>query len=118
MRPGTWFLLAVAALLGEAAHAAGEPTCRPSLAVWEAKLSEDRQAQRTWTARILVDAARCADASGRFTINFVRLKDNAPDLHFVVPFTWASAEIKVSTDFAADEAVLHYSITAAPCTCR
>ncbi len=118
MRPGTWFLLAVAALLGEAAHAAGEPTCRPSLVVREVELSEARQMQRTWTARILVDAERCAGTSGRFAVNFVRLKDDAPDLRFFVPFTWAPGEIEVSTDFAADEGVLHYSIAAVPCTCR
>ena len=74
--------------------------------------------QRTWTAQILVDAARCATASGRFTIHFIRLKEDAPDAPFSEEFGWTPGEIEVSTLFAADEAVLKYSLRAAACPCR
>ena len=118
MRTSASYLLAGAALLGGATHATAEPTCRPDLVVRKATLSEVQHMRRTWTARILVDAGRCASASGAFTIAFVRLKENAPDLQFSEPFTWAPGEIEVSTDLATDEALLRYSISAAPCPCR
>jgi hypothetical protein len=78
-----------------------------------------RSLQRVWTARVDVDASRCATSSGRFDINFIRLKETAPDLPFTEQFTWRPGEIEVSVNFWTDEAVLEYLIgTIAACPCR
>ncbi len=95
------------------------PLCTPDLAITGAHLSEVRALQQIWTARIAVDASPCATTSGRFFIRFVRLKETAPDLPFSEAFTWRPGAIEVSLDFAADEAVLDYSIGyVRPCPCR
>ena len=95
------------------------PLCTPDLAITSTQLSDMRAAQRTWTARIAVDASQCATASGRFFIRFVRLKEIGPDLPFSEPFAWRPGAIEVSTEFAADEAVLNASIGyVRPCACR
>jgi hypothetical protein len=102
-----------------ATHALGQTTCRPALAIKEVRFSEIHRSQRIWTARIAVDASRCASASGRFEINFARLKENGPDLPFAEEFTWRAGEVEVTLDFWADESVLDYAIgDVAPCTCR
>jgi hypothetical protein len=113
-----YLLAGVVALLG-VPQAMGEPLCKPDLVVKDVKFSEMHLWQRVWTARIAVDASRCASASGRFSIDFVRLKEIGPDLRFTEQFTWRPGQVDVSTDFAADEAVLNYSIgDVAPCRCR
>ena len=114
MTPRTLLLLAV--VLG-GGQAAGGPLCRPTLAVRDASLSDVELDQRTWTARVAVDARRCATASGRFDIRFVRRKENAPDESFREQFSWAPGEVAVSTLFAADEAVGAYWIEPLPCPC-
>jgi hypothetical protein len=102
-----------------ATQAAGQSACKPVLTVKEVRFSQVRLLQRVWTALLAVDASRCATSSGRFDINFIRLKEMAPDLPFTEQFTWSPGEIEVSVNFWADEAVLAYSIgTIAPCTCR
>ena len=107
----------VAGLAAAPSHAA--PLCTPDLAITSAQLSEMRAARRIWTARIAVDASPCATTSGRFFIRFVRLKEVGPDLPFSEAFTWRPGVIDVSTVFAADEAVLDYSIGyVRPCACR
>lgn len=95
------------------------PLCTPDLAITGAHLADMRASQRVWTARIAVDATQCATTSGRFFIRFVRLKEIGPDLPFSEAFTWRPGVIDVSTVFAADEAVLDYSIGyVRPCDCR
>ena len=110
-------LLAVVA--GFAPPSGAAPLCTPDLAIASTQLSEMHAAQRTWTARIAVDASQCATTSGRFFIRFIRLKEIGPDLPFSEPFTWRPGAIEVSTEFAADEAVLDVSIGyVRPCACR
>jgi hypothetical protein len=111
-------VLIAAILLGGVAPATGDPVCKPALTVQEVTFSPMRQQHRTWTARIAVDASRCATASGRFSIDFTRLKEDAPDLRFRQLFAWAPGQVEVTTMFAADEAVLDYSIEAVSCPCR
>jgi hypothetical protein len=95
------------------------PLCTPDLAITGAHLAEMQASQRVWTARIAVDASQCAATSGRFFIRFVRLKEVGPDLPFSEAFTWRPGATEVSTVFAADEAVLNYSIGyVRPCACR
>jgi len=111
-------LILLAARLVGAPPATGEPICKPTLAVRAVYFSDIELDQRTWSVRIAVDAARCATASGRFNIRFVRLKEDAPDESFREQFGWTPGEIEVSTLFAADEAVLDFSVEALPCPCR
>jgi hypothetical protein len=48
----------------------------------------------------------CAGGNtGRFYINFVRIKEMAPDVLFSEQFTWRPGPIEVALDFWADEAV-------------
>ena len=80
---------AIVSLLA-ASHAAGAPLCKPELTVKDVTFSPIHNLQRTWTARIAVDAARCATESGRFQVNFVRLKETAPDMDFTEQFSWTA----------------------------
>jgi len=93
-------------------------TCKPAFAIADTGFSEPRNQQRTWTARIDVDASRCAATSGPLEITFIRLKENAPDLQFTETFTWKPGRIEVSLDFWWDEAVFDQWIgNAAACAC-
>ena len=118
LRPRTASFAAIVAVLA-ATQGLAAPLCTPDLAITGAHLSEMRASQRVWTARIAVDAAQCATTSGRFFVRFVRLKEIGPDLPFSDAFTRQPGVIDLSTVFAADEAVLAYSIGyVRPCACR
>jgi hypothetical protein len=117
-RTSSLSLLAAALIVCGVNNAAGAPACKPVLAVKGVTFSDIHQGRRTWTAHIAVDASRCAIRSGRFDIDFVRLKEDAPDMRFSEPFKWAPGRIDATTVFAADEAVLEYSIRPASCPCR
>ena len=110
--------LAGIVLLCSIAQTLGQTSCKPVLTFKEVRFSEIRAQQRTWTALLAVDASRCATTFGRFSINFTRLKETAPDLPFTEQFAWSPGQVEVSLSFWADEAVLDYSIGAiAPCAC-
>jgi hypothetical protein len=117
-------LLAIGIVLASGSSSPAGQLCRPHLAVKDAQLSEPRNLERTWTAVVTVDASRCAASSGRFDVNFVREKENAPELDFTEQFTWhrgelATGQIEVSIDIWIDEVVHWYSIGyVAPCGCR
>ena len=120
MKPHRAALSAVALLVLVAAHAvAGEALCRPSFEIRSVTFSAmDIHAwRRTWTARLAVDGAPCATTSGYFRIDFVRLKEDAPDLRFAETFAWKPGPVEATTIFAADEAVLSYTIEAPSCPC-
>jgi hypothetical protein len=113
------FLLAGAAALLSATHTVGETLCRPTLTLEQAGLSETQGQQRLWSAVVAVDASQCAASSGRFYVNFVRLKEMAPDLLFSEEFAWSPERIEISMEFYLDEAVLEYWIGyVAICPCR
>jgi len=110
--------LAGIVLLCSIAQTLGQTSCKPVLTFKEVRFSEIRAQQRTWTALLAVDASRCASTFGRFSINFTRLKETAPDLPFTEQFAWSPGQVEVSLSFWADEAVLDYSVGAiAPCAC-
>ena len=95
------------------------PLCRPALAVNEVRFSDIQQAQRVWTARVDVDASRCAAKSGRFEVEFTRVKETGLDVTFSEAFSWRPGAIEVSTVLSEDEAVADYAIAyVAPCGCR
>ena len=117
-RPSRSILLATTLVLGAMPAVAG-PLCRPALAVNEVRFSDTQQSQRVWTARVDVDASRCAARSGRFEVEFTRVKETGPDVTFSEAFSWRPGKIEVSTVFSEDEAVADYGIAyVAPCGCR
>jgi|SRR5215475_13479988 len=117
--PRLSFLLAgVMALLG-ATHTGAETMCRPTLTVEQVRFSEPGGQQRLWSAIVTVDASSCATTSGPFYVNFVRLKEMAPDVLFSEEFTWKPGQVEISVEFWLDEAVLNYWIGYVPtCSCR
>jgi hypothetical protein len=118
-RPSRSILLAATLVFLGAMPAVAGPLCRPALTVNEVRFSDIQQSQRVWTARVDVDASRCAAKSGRFDIAFTRLKEIGPDLTFSEKFTWSTGQVEVSTVFWEDEGVLDYTIAyVAPCECR
>jgi hypothetical protein len=97
---------------------AAQQMCTPALTVTKASISEARNRLRTWTGVLTVDASPCSSTSGKFEVEFTRLKENAPDLRFVERFTWASGQTKVSLEIWWDEWVQDYRVSRiAPCPC-
>jgi hypothetical protein len=117
--PSRSILLAGVLVVLAMVPAVAEPLCRPALSVRDVRFSDVRLSQRLWTAQVDVDASGCAARSGRFDIEFTRLKEAGPDLRFSEKFTWRAGRSDVSTMFWEDEAVLDYAIGfVAPCACR
>jgi hypothetical protein len=95
--------------------------CKPFLSVKSA--SEIRTSTPThtwqWNATIVADANHCATRSGSFEFDFVRLKENSPDLQFTEKFRWVEGQFVVSMELTSDEAILDFRIGfIAPCVCR
>jgi hypothetical protein len=111
-------LVALCSLL-DAAQVAAQPACKPIVTVKEESFSRPFNLRRVWTASINVDASRCTTTSGLFSIGFIRLAENAPDLTFNEPFIWRLGQKRVVVEFWADEAVQKYWIAdIAACPCR
>jgi hypothetical protein len=117
--PSRSILLAGVLVLLAAMPVVAAPVCRPALSVRDVRFSEIHLSQRLWVAQVDVDASGCAARSGRFDIEFIRLKEAGPDVRFSETFTWTPGRSDVSTTFWEDEAVLDYAIGfVAPCACR
>ena len=117
--PRLSILLAGTVALLSATHTVAETMCRPTLTFEQVRLAETRGPQRQWSAVLAVDASSCATTSGRFYVNFVRLKEMAPDVLFSEEFTWSPGRIEISVEFWLDEAVLdHWIGYVAICPCR
>jgi hypothetical protein len=94
-------------------------TCKPIITVKEIYYSDVRNMQRTWNAVFAVDGSYCATTSGPFEIDFVRLKENAPDLQFTQEYEWRLGEFKVSLELWQDEFVQNYRVGfIASCVCQ
>jgi hypothetical protein len=115
-------ILASLAVLVSGTSLAANPACQPTLTIKDVSYSNFSPAtnlKRYWKANIVVDASRCASASGLFALGFLRAAENAPDLKFLEPFVWHAGETKVRVEFSADEAVESYWIAeVASCRCR
>jgi hypothetical protein len=110
-------LLAGSVVLG-ATQAIGSDMCRPHLSFEQVRLSEIKNQERIWSATLNADASSCATTSGRFLINFIRLKEDAPDMAFTEELPWAAGRTEISVRFWQDESVLTYSIAHVPlCAC-
>jgi hypothetical protein len=99
-----------------------EIACKPLLSVKnvrEVRLSASPAVPWTWRATITADISHCATQSGIFEIDFVRIKENSPDLQFTERFYWRPLQFDVSMDLTSDESILEHRIGfAAPCVCR
>jgi hypothetical protein len=94
-------------------------SCKPIIAIKSVQISEPRDMKRGWTAVLDVSAFFCATSFGRFEIDFIRQKENAPDVQFTEQFEWRPGEIAVSLELWWDETVSAYRIGfVAPCVCR
>jgi hypothetical protein len=104
------------------ATARSEIACKPLLSVVNTR--EIRNAAQpalpwTWRATIATDLRFCATQSGPFEIDFVRIKEYAPDIQFTQRFRWAARQFDVSMELAADESIHQFRIGfIAPCVCR
>ena len=93
--------------------------CKPIITIKSVHLSELRDMQRVWTAVLAVNASYCATSFGRFEIDFIREKENAPDIQFTERFDWRPGQIEVSITLWWDEVVPDYRIGfVAPCVCH
>jgi hypothetical protein len=114
-------LFAAGVMLGGTVHARAAPECKPIIEFRRVQFSgvQPETLERRWTARLSVDASRCATTSGRFGIMFTRQKENAPEFDFAEQFIWIPEVTEVSVDFWVDEAVEGYRLTGiAACPCR
>lgn len=96
--------------------------CKPILSTKAVR--EDRPASPLplawrWHAIVKADTSYCATRSGHFEMDFVRIKEYAPDLQFTQKFRWKQSEFDISMDLSPDEAILDFRIGfIAPCVCR
>ena len=115
-------LLTLLFLLPGATGAWSQVACKPLLSL---KSVRDVRAASTptimwrWSATIVADARHCATRSGAFEIDFVRMKENSPDLQFTEKFRWLHGQFDVSMELTSDESILELRIGfIAPCVCR
>src|SRR5262249_18266489 len=107
MRTRSSLLIAIVALAAPGALAA--PLCKPALSLNQYEVAPWPMPARTWTARIDVDASRCASASGQFDIDFVRGKTNLPDQRFTHHYAWTPGRVEVSMVLQKDELLADFS---------
>ncbi len=96
-------------------------TCKPLLTVKNVRESRpDRMSQPwVWTATVVANGKFCATSSGAFEIDFIRIKEYAPDMQFTQKYTWTSGQFDLSMELAVDEAIHDYRIGfISPCVCR
>ena len=95
--------------------------CKPFLSITSIK-----EVQRStpalpwrWDATVVADNNHCATRSGSFEVDFLRIKENAPDLQFTEKFRWTEGQFDVSMELTSDEAILEFRVGfIAPCVCR
>jgi len=112
------FVLAVFMTSGVSESPCGV-SCKPVLTIKDVRVSHVQSSQRIWSAILVADSSYCATSWGKFEIDFIRLKETAPDLQFTEQFTWTTGQFAVSIAIWADEAIFDYRIGfIAPCVCR
>lgn len=123
LRRSTLAFVAAAVVIANlmATGAMAAVTCKPILSVKNVRDVRTSTVPQPWfwTAAIHANPTFCATGSGTFEIDFVRIKEYAPDLQFTSKFQWVSGQFDVTIELAADEAILDYRIGfIAPCVCR
>ena len=105
--------LAGLVVISAATNVLCQPACRPNLIVKDVNFSpmQPPTMQRKWTARVSVDASRCAaHSTGTFEIVFTRLQEFGPDTQSSENFIWAAPDVAVAVTLAPTEAVQDYRI--------
>jgi hypothetical protein len=119
-RPASAFVAATLTLVC-ITQAGGTPSCRPNLTFKDVAFSpmQPPTMQRKWTARVAVDASRCAaNSTGTFEIVFTQLQEFGPDTQSSENFIWAAPDVAVAVTFAPTEAVQDYRVgRVTPCRC-
>jgi hypothetical protein len=115
-------LLACAFVCSAAMGSLAAIACKPILSiknVREIRPSNMPIQSWIWTATIVTDSSHCATASGSFEIDFIRIKEYAPDVQFTEKYRWTRGQFDVTVELAADESIQDYRLGfIAPCVCR
>ncbi|MBX9773747.1 MAG: hypothetical protein K2Y71_04975 [Xanthobacteraceae bacterium] len=118
---GCQLALSLCFLLLAPSSSFSQVVCKPFLSIMSVK--EDRTYTSTlqwkWNATLRADNTYCATRSGNFEVDFVRIKDNSPDIQFTQKFRWSQGPFSISMELTSDEAILDSRIGfIAPCVCR
>ena len=113
-------MLSLCFILTSNSMSIAQVACKPFLSI--ASVKEVRMSPPAlpwkWNATVVADNNHCASRSGGFEVDFLRIKENAPDLQFTEKFRWTEG-IWVSMELTSDEAILGYRIGfISPCVCR
>jgi hypothetical protein len=113
--------LSLCFLLLAPSNSFSQVACKPFLSIKTVK--EDRTYSPTlqwrWNALLRADNTHCATRSGSFEVDFVRIKENSPDLQFTQKFRWSQGEFAISMELTSDEAILDSRVGfIAHCVCR
>ena len=119
-RPALCASLACWILLIEPDHATAVVSCKPILATrvtWDTRVSPMQP--YLWKAAMFADVRHCATHAGTFEVDFVRIKEYAPELQFTEQYRWTEGEFEIALELSGDEAVVDHRIGfVAPCVCR
>jgi hypothetical protein len=112
--------LACSMLLLALAQATPVVSCKPILTT---RATSDTRASPIepylWKASMVADSRHCATRTGAFEVDFIRIKEYAPDLQFTEKYRWTTGEFEIVLDLSGDEAVLDHRVGfVAPCVCR
>lgn len=113
IRNRTFMSLVVLAslLLGATSAFSQVVACRPLLStmtVREVRTPSQWPLPWRWHATIVADTSFCAVRSGNFEIDFVRIKEYAPDQQFTQTFRWSQDQFDISMELSPDEAILEF----------
>jgi len=113
-------LLACSTLLYGLAQATPVVSCKPILST---RATSDTRVSPIepyhWKAAMFADSSHCATRSGAFEVDFIRIKEYAPDMQFTEKYQWTKGEFEIVLELWGDEAVIDHRIGfVAPCVCR
>ncbi len=99
--------------------AAPEAVCRPRLELNPFRpIAGVFPQERVWNAELTGYPLQCKEASGLFQLQITRLKDNAPDLDFLITEQWRAGRFEVALTSAPDEQIgLAQIMWISRCTC-
>lgn len=97
-------------------------TCKPILSITSVRVVR-RPATPVqpwiWKATVFADTRYCATASGSFEIDFIRIKEYAPDVQFTEKYRWGPGQFDVTVELTVDEAIHEHRLGfIATCVCR
>ena len=122
LRHLTFWLVLVSTFAPAMRGALAAITCKPILSVRnirEIRASDMPIQPWIWKATIVADDTYCGTATGAFEIDFMRIKEYAPDVQFTEKYRWTAGQFDIMIELAADESIHAYRIGfIAPCVCR